>query len=97
MPIAVPDSTVVIASTMSAQPNADAAVVVRERQRHRADLLDHRRRVAVRDARELVAALLGVEVRVVRDLGEVEVEDVEAVAPSSACGTRRGGPCGPGA
>ena len=54
---AVPDSTVVIASTMSAQANRSRPVGVREGQRHRADLLDHRRRVAVGDARQLVAAL----------------------------------------
>ena len=48
-------------------------------QRHRAHLLDHGRRVAVGDARELVAAALGVELRIVVDLGHVEVEDVLAV------------------
>ena len=50
------------------------------RERHRADLLDHRRRVAVRHARELVAPLGGVEIGLVRDLVEVEVEDVDPVA-----------------
>ena len=56
-----------------------APLGVRERQRHRADLLDHRRRVAVRDPRELVAAALGVEVGLVVDLAQVEVEDVDPV------------------
>jgi hypothetical protein len=56
-----------------------APVGVRVRQRHRADLLDHRRRVAVRHAGELVAALGPVELRIVVDLVEVEVEDVLAV------------------
>ena len=58
----------------------EAPVVVGDRQRHRADLLDHGRRVAVGDAGELVAALLGDEVLVVRDLVQIEVEDVEPVA-----------------
>ena len=53
--------------------------VVCDRQRHRADLLDHRRRVAHRHARKLVAATVGVEVRLVRDAAEVELEDVLAV------------------
>ena len=76
---AVPDSTVVIASTMSVQPKRSRPSWCAMRQRHRADLLDHRRRVAVRDARELVAALRRVEVGLVADLVEVEVEDVQAV------------------
>ena len=57
-PDAVPVSTVVIASTMSAQLEHLAPVGVRVGQRHRAHLLDHRRRVAVGDARQLVAAAL---------------------------------------
>src|SRR5204863_826330 len=57
-----------------------AAVVVRDRERHRADLLDHRRRVAVRDPRELVATPFRVEILVVRDLLQVEPEDVQTVA-----------------
>ena len=56
-----------------------AARVVGDRQRHRRDLLDHRRRVAVRDPRDLVAAARRVEVGLVRDLADVEVEDVEPV------------------
>ena len=55
------------------------AVVVGDRQRHRADLLDHRRAVATGHPGQLVAALLGVEVLLMRDLLEVEVEDVEPV------------------
>ena len=58
---------------------AVAVVVVRVRERHRADLLDHRRRVAVRDPRDLVAAPRRVEVVLVRDLRDVEVEDVEPI------------------
>ena len=76
-----PASTVVIASTMSSQVERGAAVGVRVGQRHRADLVDHRRRVAGGDARELVALLLRVELRVVRDLRDVEVEDVAPVLP----------------
>ena len=45
---------------------AVAPVVVGERQRHRAHLLDHRGRVAVRDPRDLVAPLRRVEVGLVR-------------------------------
>ena len=56
-----------------------AAVCMRIGQRHRADLLDHRRRVAASDAGELVALLLGVELPLVVDLADVEVEDVLAV------------------
>ncbi len=52
---------------------------MRDRQRHRAALLDHRRGVAGRDPRELVAAVVGVEVGLVVDLGHVQVEDVLAV------------------
>ena len=59
---AVPDSIVVIASTMSVHSNSGAPVGVRVGQRHRADLLDHRRGVAVGDPRQLVAALGRVEV-----------------------------------
>ncbi len=62
-----------------APPEALPPVVVRDGQRHRADLLDHRRRVAVRDPGELVAAPRRVEVLLVRDLVDVEVEDVEPV------------------
>ncbi len=58
-----------------------AALGVRVGQRHRADLVDHRRRVAGGDARELVALLLRVEVVLVRDLADVEVEDVAPVLP----------------
>ena len=54
-------------------------VGVRVRERHRADLLDHGRRVPAGDARQLVAALDAVEVGVVVDAAEVEVEDVAAV------------------
>ena len=75
---AVPASTVVIASTMSEAEHAPA-LGVRDRQRHRAALLDHRRGVAVRDPRELVAPARGVEVGLVVDLVEVQVEDVEPV------------------
>ena len=57
----------------------EASLVVRVRQRHRADLLDHRRRIAVRDARDLVAPLRAVEIRIVCDAIEVEVEDVLAI------------------
>ena len=56
-----------------------AAGVVRVRERDRADLLDHRRRVAHRDARELVTARGLIELVLVRDPPEVEVEDVEPV------------------
>ena len=56
-----------------------AALGMRNRQRHRAALLDHRRRVAVRDPRQLGAASAGVEVGLVVDLVEVEVEDVEPI------------------
>ena len=58
-----------------------AAVGVGVGQRQRAHLVDHRRGVAGRDARELVALLLRVEVRVVGDLRDVEVEDVAPVLP----------------
>ena len=54
---------------------------VRVGERHRADLVDHRRRVAVGDARQLVALLRRVERRVVPDLVHVEVEDVAPVLP----------------
>ena len=80
-PIATPASTVVIASTMSSQPNTRAAVRVGVGERHRADLVDHRRRVAGGDARELVALLRRVELLLVRDLRDVEVEDVAPVLP----------------
>ena len=60
---------------------ACAAVGVRVGQRHRADLVDHGRRVAVGDARELVARARRVELLVVGDLAEVEVEDVAPVLP----------------
>ena len=56
-----------------------AALGVGDRERHRAALLDHRRRVPVRDPRELITAPVGVEVRLVIDLVEVEVEDVGAI------------------
>ena len=58
-----------------------AAVGVRVGQRHRADLVDHRRRVAVGDARELVALARRVERLGVRHLVQVEVEDVAPVLP----------------
>ena len=58
---AVPDSTVVIASRMSPRVEALAAVGMRVRERHRADLLEHRRAVAARDARELVRRFVLVE------------------------------------
>ena len=58
-----------------------AALGVRVGQRHRADLVDHRRRVAGGHARELVALLLRVELLLVRDLADVEVEDVAPVLP----------------
>ena len=66
MLIAVPDSTVVIASTRSSQPNASRPEWWAIVERHRADLLDHRRRVAHRHAGELVAPAAAVE------LGDVE-------------------------
>src|SRR5262245_38736889 len=53
--------------------------MVGDGERHRRDLLEHRRRVPVRDARDLLAPRRLVELRVVGDLAEVEVEDVEAV------------------
>ena len=58
-----------------------AVVGVRVGQRQRARLVDHRRRVAVGDAGELVARVVGVEVGLVRDLAQVEVEDVAPVLP----------------
>ena len=76
---AVPDSTVVIALD-DVVPAEALAAGMGERERHRADLLDHRRAVAQGDPRQLVAALLAIEVLVVRDLRDVEVEDVPAVA-----------------
>ena len=48
-------------------------------QRHRQRLLDHRRRVALGDAGELLAHLRIVQSLVVADPGEVEVGDVLAV------------------
>ena len=56
-----------------------AAVEMGKGQRHGRDLLDHRRRVAVGDARELVASRREVKFRIVGDLAQVEVEDVEPV------------------
>ena len=56
-----------------------AAGVVRDGQRHRGRLLDHRRGVPAHDPRDLVAPLRQVELRVVRDLADVELEDVEPV------------------
>ena len=53
--------------------------VMGDRERHRRDLLEHRWRVSVRDARDLLALRRLVELLVVRDLAEVQVEDVEAV------------------
>jgi hypothetical protein len=72
--------------------------VVRDRERHRRDLLEHRRRVAVRDARHLLAAGILVELGRVRDLVQVQVEDVEAIllrrraepdVPAQAAGSRQ--------
>ena len=79
IPIAVPDSIVVIASTRSLPGEVVATLVVGDRQRHRADLVDHRRRVAVRDPCDLVASLGRIELGLVRDPRDVEVEDVEPV------------------
>src|SRR6185295_10139135 len=56
-----------------------AVRVVRDGERHRRDLLEHRGRVAVRDAGYLLAPRRQVELRLVRDLPEIEVEHVEAV------------------
>ena len=81
----------------AATSKASCALVVRVRQRHRADLLDHRRRVAVRDARDLVAALGRVEVGRRARRGRGRGRRCPCGLPSSASGTRRGGPCGPGA
>src|SRR6187200_1510611 len=53
--------------------------MVGDRERHRRDLLEHCRRVPVRDARDLLALRRLIELRVVGDFAEVEVEDVEAV------------------
>ena len=79
-PIAVPASSVVTASTRSSQSNAGAAGVVRDRQRHRDRLLDHRRRVAAHDPRDLVAARRASRARrSCDDLPDVEVEDVEPI------------------
>jgi hypothetical protein len=75
----VPDSIVVIASTMSLRSKLLARLGVRVGQRHRAHLLDHGRGVPVGHARQLIAALVAVEVLVVADAVEVEVEDVLAV------------------
>ena len=56
-----------------------ASLMVRVRQRERADLLDHCGRIARCDARDLVAPLRTVELLGVRDLLDVQLEDVEAV------------------
>ena len=58
-----------------------APVGMRVGQRQRAHLVDHRRRVAGGDARELVARLRRVQRLLVRDLRDVEVEDVAPVLP----------------
>ena len=60
------------------EPLPSVGVGVRES--HRAHLLDHRRRVSAGDPRQLVPLLLGVEFRLMRDLADIEVEDVLAVA-----------------
>src|SRR4029079_26387 len=56
-----------------------ATRVVGDREGHRRDLLEHRRCVPVRDARDLLALRRLIELHVVGDLAEVQVEDIEAV------------------
>ena len=76
-----------------------AAGVMGVRERHRADLVDIRRRVATRDPSDLVAARWAVEIWIVCDLCEVEVEDVDAVVlgrrsePNVAAHPARPGEC----
>ena len=56
-----------------------AVRVVRDRERHRRDLLEHCGRVPVRHARDLLALVRLIELLLVSDFPDVQVEDVEAI------------------